>query len=88
MATPGGRCSVYCTMYDVIMLLPTFAAQLLLFVCVRVKQNAVTLYSRHTFTRILQTAHFDCCTVWLFDVAVGGSACWLADGGPSDGRQI
>jgi len=53
-----------------------------------VKHNSVTLYSRYTFTRILQTAHFDCCTVWLFNVAVGVSAFWLTDGGLSDDKHI
>ena len=42
----------------------------------RVK-NAVTLYSRYTFTRILQTAHFDCCTVWLL---VGQHVGWQTVG--------
>jgi len=46
-----------------------------------VKQNAVTLYIRYTLTHILQRVHFNWYTVWLFNVAVGGSACWLTDGG-------
>jgi len=67
MATPGGWCSVYFMLYDVIRQLFYFVVPLLLFVSVWVKQNTVTLYSRHTFTRNLQTAHFNCCTVWLFN---------------------
>jgi len=74
--------------YDVVKQLFYFVVPLLLFVSVWVKHNTVTLYSRYPFTRILQTAQFNCCTVWLFNVAVGGSACWLADGGPSDDQQI
>ena len=77
MATPGPWCSVYSMLYDVIRLLSSFAVQLLLFVCVTVKQTAVTLYSRYAFTRILQTAHFDCCTVWLL---VGQHVGWQTVG--------